>query len=107
MAFREIKLPWDGVDYFCTPSMRILQRCEQHGMRLSRLIASLADGEPEVANVCMLVGELLRSGGAKVVDESIYQLLMTGKGWDDLVVPVISALAPQEDEKKRDALPAG
>lgn len=107
MAFREILLPWAGREYHCTPSLRLLQRCEQRGLRLSRLIGSLSEGDPEIGMVCMLTGELLRDGGAKVDDEAIYQMLMAGDGWDTLVVPIINALAPQQDEKKPVAQLAG
>lgn len=107
MAFREILLPWRGSEYHCTPSLRLLQRCEQRGLRLSRLINSLSEGDPEIAMTCMLAGELLRDGGASVADEDIYGELMAGNCWDTLIVPIVNALAPEPDAKKPVAQLAG
>ncbi|MCJ8334565.1 MAG: hypothetical protein MJH10_10030 [Epibacterium sp.] len=107
-GLRERIIPWGGKDYACTPTMRILQRCEVRDFSLSRFLDKYGTGDPEIGMTCMLLSEVLTAAGANdATEEAIYDMLMSGKGWDDVVLPIVEALAPSVDPKKPDAQPAG
>lgn len=103
---RSVGIEWQGRTVTVTPTVRILCECETRGMRLPRLLDSYAAGEPEMGMTCMLMSAVLGAAGVKVDEDEIYSHLIAGRGWEDAVVPVLMALAPEPDAGKPEA-PAG
>jgi hypothetical protein len=101
-VFSEVIIPWDGADYTCKPSMSLIRRCEQKGFRLTRLLNSFADGDPEIGMLTLLLSEMLRQGGADVTDDDVGGYLLTAgeAGVADLVVPALTAFTGGADAKK-------
>lgn len=107
-VFREITMTWGGVEYHCTPSMAIIRRCEAKGLRLTRVLHSMSVGEPEVGMLSLLVAEMLRSGGAKVTDDDIGAVLLSGNidVIASITAPIVEAFVWNADPKKPEALNA-
>ncbi|MBK1780559.1 hypothetical protein JHL22_04955 [Advenella sp. WQ 585] len=73
-VFKEITITWEGVDYSITPTMRLLNKVEQH-VSLSALANSLATGQPKMTHVAAAVAIFLQSKGVDVTDEDVYVAL--------------------------------
>ena len=85
--------------------MALVRQCEMQGFRLTRVMQSVATGEPEVGMVSLLIAALLRSAGASVSDDDVGAVLLnadrdTVRG---LMEPVMQAFVWEPDEKKREA----
>jgi hypothetical protein len=101
-VFREITLPWDGEEYTVVPKISILRRCEQKGLRFTRLLQSFQSGEPEIGALTLLISELLQEAGADVTEDDVFAVMMGGdeKTIERLALPAIQGFIYEPDEKK-------
>jgi hypothetical protein len=101
--FREVKLTWQGEDYWVTPSNRILRRMESDGVILASLVSQLSRGEPMLASVSYVVAFLLKEAGADVTEDAVLEELSGGdaKVIEHLAVKVFEALVPQPLDPKK------
>lgn len=78
-VFREVKMTYDGEEYWLTPSNRLLRRIEAEmaPSSLTDMIARIGHGKPPVSEVALVVTEFLKAAGAQKVDEDqMYSDLM-------------------------------
>lgn len=105
-VFRDVTLTWGGKDYSVTPSMSIIRRCETKGFRLTRMLNSFKDGEPEIGMLGLLISELLQAAGAKVTEDDV-GAFMLGGGSDGeisaLCEQAVMAFVSEQDAKKPEA----
>lgn len=73
--FEPVTIGWDGKEYTITPTMRLLNRVEQH-VSISAMAHAMAMGEPRITHLATAVAVFLQSAGVKVTDEEVYQVLM-------------------------------
>ena len=74
--FRTVTLQWDGKTYDVKPTMQLLNKIE-HQVSLAVLLNKYRDNAPQISHLAFVLGEFLRSAGAKVSDEEVYQELVT------------------------------
>ena len=77
--FKTVSLSWDGKDYEIKPTMALLNKIEQR-VSLAQLIRGMSTDAPPLSHMAFVIGEFLRSAGARVDDAEIYQEMMTGDG---------------------------
>ena len=78
-VFREVRLTWEGKEYFITPDMALINRIEQD-YSLSKVAYRVAKGEPPISHLAGILAVMLRSKGVKVSDEEVYREIMLGDG---------------------------
>lgn len=94
--FQEVTLTWNGEEYSVTPDMRLLNKIEQD-ISLSELAYRMSTGKVPMSQLAVVIGTMLRKGGAKATDEEVYQELMTGDpgAVQDMAGNVMQAVFPQ------------
>lgn len=104
-VFREVMLPWEGREYAVKPSMSIIRRCETKGFRLTRMLNSFQEGQPEIGMLGLLISELLQAGGAKVDEDEVGMFLLSGddKEIGALCERAVMAFVSEQDAKKPEA----
>lgn len=105
-VFNEVHLTWNGKEYSITPDMRLLNKIEQD-ISLSELAYRMSMGKVPMSQLAVVIGVMLRKGGANASDEEVYQELMTGDavGVQDMAATVMEAVFPQP-KKSEAARPA-
>ncbi len=94
-VFQEVKLGWGGKEYAVTPDMRLLNKIEQD-ISLAEMAHRMSVGKVPMSQLAVVIGFMLRHGGAKVSDEEVYQELMTGDGGavQEMAATVMQAVFP-------------
>lgn len=95
-VFKEVHLSWNGKGYSITPDMRLLNKIEQD-ISLSELAYRMSMGKVPMSQLAVVIGVMLRKGGASATDEEVYQELMTGDagGVQEMAATVMEAVFPQ------------
>ena len=95
-VFREIQLGWRGKQYSITPTMKLLNKIEQD-ISLSELAYRMSVGKVPMSQLAVVIGVMLRSAGAKVTDDEVYQEMMTGdaEAVQGMAAAVMEAVFPQ------------
>lgn len=92
MAFgKRVKLSFDGQDYETQVTLDVIAEMEQR-VNLLKLAQSLATGDVKMSHVAIVFASLLRSAGAKVTDDDVWQA-MFGDGAADVVSAATIALS--------------
>lgn len=110
-VFREVKMTYDGEEYWLTPSNRLLRRIEAEmaPSSLTDMIARIGHGKPPVSEVALVVTEFLKAAGAQKVDEDqMYSDLMGdlmdgGKIFSAMCEAIVTAISPADGEGKKSA----
>jgi hypothetical protein len=73
----ELRLTWDGREYSCRPTHRVIMMIEEEVLlhQLARKIAQGADAIPS-SHLCWVVYCLLQKAGAPVTSEEVYDAAM-------------------------------
>ena len=101
VIFRTVTLTWEGKTYEVKPTMALLNKIEQR-VSLAALLRGIATEQPPLSHLAVVLGEFLRSAGARVQDDEVYRELMTGDA-EPLAAArdlVFAAIFP-EPKKKR------
>lgn len=112
-VFREIDIEWGGETYHVTPSNRLLRRIEGEGISLAHMITRVSEGQPPISEVCYVMEQLLKTGGAEVSEDEIYDEVMCelSDGKDDafarMALAIVEAISPQGMTGKKPEAPAG
>lgn len=95
-VFKEVILGWCGVEYRITPTMHLINQIEQD-ISLSEMAYRMSMGRAPMSQLAVVIGIMLRSAGAKVSDEEVYQELMTGDqaSVHQLAASVMQGVFPQ------------
>ena len=95
-VFREVTLGWGGEEFSVTPTMALLNKIEQD-ISLSELAYRMSQGKVPMSQLAVVIGVMLRSAGAKVADDEVYQELMTGDmdAVQSMAGSVMEAVFPQ------------
>jgi hypothetical protein len=105
-VFRDVTIPWRGVDYTFTPSNRLLRSIESSGVNIVKVMTELSLGTVSVSALAYVAAAFLRAGGAAVTEDDLYGALMLGDENDIRTISegVALALTPQGvAEKKAEA----
>lgn len=110
-VFREVKMTYDGEEYWLTPSNRLLRRIEAEmaPSSLTDMIARIGHGKPPVSEVALVVTEFLKAAGAQKVDEDqMYSDLMGdlmdgGQVFSSMCEAIVTAISPADDGGKKSA----
>jgi len=102
-VFRDLDIEWRGQVVTVTPSNRVLRRIEGQGISLVRMLQRVHEGNPPVSEICYVVSELLRTGGAEVTEDEVYQEAMAAMESDanalaKLAVTVAEAISPVQPD---------
>jgi hypothetical protein len=76
--FRTVSLAWEGQAYDVKTTMALLNKIEQR-VSLAALVRGLSTDSPPLSHMAFVLGEFLRSAGARVDDAEIYRELVTGE----------------------------
>jgi hypothetical protein len=100
--FRTVSLAWDGQTYEIKPTMALLNKIEQR-VSLAALVRRLSTDAPPLSHMAFVLGEFLRSAGARVDDAEIYRELVTGEAEALMgILDAIFAAVFPEPKKKGD-----
>lgn len=106
--FREVKLKWQGQDYWVTPTNRIIRRMENEGTTIGALAMRLSAGEPMLGNISFVIATLLAEAGVKasgddpLEDEVLMYLNESNRAdVEELAATVLMALVPQGLDAKK------
>lgn len=110
-VFRDVKLSYDGEEYWLTPSNRLLRRIESEmaPSSLTDMISRISHGKPPVSEVALVVTEFLREAGVpKVNEDQMYADLMNdlqdgGKVFGAMCEAIVMAISPSDDAGKKSA----
>lgn len=109
-VFRDITMTWDGVDYVITPSLRLLRRIESSDVSMADLAVRTSQGRPPIGQFSLVIGTMLRAGGADVTDDDVYSALLSSDTdmITEWITAVLTAFSPSDgvDQKKADARPS-
>lgn len=108
-VFRELKMTHDEVEYWLTPSNRLLRRIEAElaPSSLTDMITRIGSGKPPVSEVALVVSEFLKEAGAPKVDEDemygelMQDLLGGGKVFSAMCEVIVAAISPTDDAGKK------
>jgi len=109
--FREVILEWEGVEYTCTPTFRLIQEIEQN-FSIMGIANRMASGEPPVSHAAEVIARLLKHGGcAGVTAEDVYINLLNAETSPEDFVGLVNTtleafvpIAEKEPEKPSDPL---
>lgn len=100
-VFRELDIEWGGKTYSVTPSNRLLRKIEGEGISIAHMMARIGEGKPPVSETCFVMEALLRSAGAEVTEDEIYDDVMTALGNGDdqafanMAQSIVTAISPK------------
>lgn len=104
-VFRECEVEWAGQKYKFVPSMSVIRSIEMQDISLAHVQWQIAQGKPQMSLMTIILGTCLRSAGAVVSDDDLYQELASSDPANviDLYNSVMLALTPEPKEKKSEA----
>lgn len=71
--YKTVNITWQGVKYEITPSFALINYVENNGVSIAGIAAELGTNAFKITNVARMVCLFLRSEGAEVDDEAVYQ----------------------------------
>ena len=73
-----VKLKWEGVEYDCPITMKLVKEMERNGVNILQVAINLDKGGiPHVSLVAELYSWLLAAGGCSATEEAIYESIMS------------------------------
>lgn len=105
-VFRQIPIEWDGKTYLVTPDMKLMRSVEMADISLTDIAVRTSLGRPPISHICHVLWRLLKSGGADVSEDDVFEGFMQSdtQGAQYYIKIVLEAFSPSErDEKKAEA----